>query len=83
MEEQKNNQTAVEVKTEDETQYDEIQKVKQVERTDSYFDGKVLARLQNSSFYNNCCNIWNCQRMGRKITYCVYYRPYSIQWKKT
>ena len=31
MEEQKNNQTAVEVKTEDETQYDEIQKVKQVE----------------------------------------------------
>lgn len=42
MEEQKNNQTAVEVKTEDETQYDEIQKVKQVERTDSYFDGKVL-----------------------------------------
>ena len=45
MEEQKNNQTAVEVKTEDETQYDEIQKVKQVERTDSYFDGKVLEWL--------------------------------------
>ena len=40
MEEQKNNQTAVEVKTED-----EIQKVKQVERTDSYFDGKVLEWL--------------------------------------
>lgn len=32
-------------KTEDETQYDEIQKVKQVERTDSYFDGKVLEWL--------------------------------------
>ena len=30
MEEQKNNQTAVEVKTEDETQYDEIQKVEQI-----------------------------------------------------
>ena len=44
MEEQKNNQTAVEVKTE-ETQYDEIQKVEQVERTDSYFDGKVLEWL--------------------------------------
>ena len=44
MEEQKNEQTAVEVKTE-ETQYDEIQKAEQVERTDSYFDGKVLEWL--------------------------------------
>ena len=45
MEKQKNNQTAVETKLEDETQYDEIQKVEQVERTDSYFDGKVLEWL--------------------------------------
>ncbi len=38
MEEQKNEQIA-------DTQYDEIQKVKQAERTDSYFDGKVLEWL--------------------------------------
>ena len=44
MEEQKNEQTAVEVKTE-EAQYDEVQKAEKVERTDSYFDGKVLEWL--------------------------------------
>ncbi len=45
MEEQKNSQTAVEVKTENEAQYDEVQKAEKVERTDSYFDGKVLEWL--------------------------------------
>ena len=44
MEEQKNEQTAVNVKAE-EIQYDEVQKAEQVERTDSYFDGKVLELL--------------------------------------
>ena len=45
MEEQNNKKTAVETKPENEVQYDEIQKVEQVERTDSYFDGKVLEWL--------------------------------------
>ena len=45
MEEQNNEQTSVETKPENEVQYDEIQKVEQVERTDSYFDGKVLEWL--------------------------------------
>ena len=48
MEEQNNEQTSVETKTENEVQYDEIQKVEQVERTDSYFDGKVLEWLVQS-----------------------------------
>ena len=68
MEEQNNEQTSVETKTENEVQYDEIQKVEQVERTDSYFDGKSIrmVRIQNFSFYNNCCNVWNRSCMGRK-----------------
>ena len=44
MEEQENEQTTVKVKAE-ETQYDEVEKAEQVERTDSYFDGKVLELL--------------------------------------
>lgn len=41
MEEEKNEQI-VEIQKEDEKQYEEVEKAKVVERTDSYFDGKVL-----------------------------------------